>query len=60
MGCPICKKDAVAKYRPFCSLRCADIDLGRWMTGKYSLDSHDEEDEHELLEQIDRSKQKPH
>jgi uncharacterized protein len=35
--CPICGKDAEAKYRPFCSRRCADVDLGRWLTGSYAL-----------------------
>jgi len=24
-------------YRPFCSRRCADIDLGRWLTGSYVI-----------------------
>ena len=37
MSCPICGKEAVTKYRPFCSKRCADIDLGRWMTGAYAI-----------------------
>ncbi|MFN3936721.1 MAG: DNA gyrase inhibitor YacG [Gemmobacter sp.] len=35
MKCPICGKPAVTDYRPFCSRRCADIDLGRWLTGSY-------------------------
>lgn len=25
------------KYRPFCSRRCADLDLGRWMNGAYRV-----------------------
>ena len=33
MICPICQKNTNPKYRPFCSRRCADIDLGRWLTG---------------------------
>jgi endogenous inhibitor of DNA gyrase (YacG/DUF329 family) len=33
--CPICAKPADAKLRPFCSRRCADVDLGRWITGQY-------------------------
>ena len=37
MSCPICAKDADAKYRPFCSRRCADIDLGKWLTGSYAI-----------------------
>lgn len=35
--CPICGKPAVAKFRPFCSARCADIDLGRWLKGSYVI-----------------------
>lgn len=37
MKCPICKKESNSKYRPFCSLRCADIDLGRWFDGSYAI-----------------------
>ena len=37
MTCPICKKPADPKYRPFCSRRCADVDLGRWLTGSYVI-----------------------
>ncbi|MFN0115284.1 MAG: DNA gyrase inhibitor YacG [Paracoccaceae bacterium] len=35
MTCPICKRPADMRYRPFCSRRCADVDLGRWLTGSY-------------------------
>ena len=31
--CPVCGKPADAATRPFCSVRCADVDLGRWLTG---------------------------
>ncbi len=37
MTCPICSKETDAKYRPFCSRRCADVDLGRWLTGSYAI-----------------------
>ena len=37
MACPICSKDGVPAYRPFCSKRCADIDLGRWLRGAYGI-----------------------
>jgi endogenous inhibitor of DNA gyrase (YacG/DUF329 family) len=33
--CPICGKPGSERYRPFCSKRCADIDLGRWLSGGY-------------------------
>jgi endogenous inhibitor of DNA gyrase (YacG/DUF329 family) len=35
--CPICGKPAQAKHRPFCSARCATIDLGRWLKGDYRI-----------------------
>ena len=35
--CPICGKTAVPTHKPFCSKRCADIDLGRWFTESYTL-----------------------
>ena len=35
--CPICGKPAVETSKPFCSQRCADIDLGRWFKGSYSI-----------------------
>jgi hypothetical protein len=37
MTCPICAKTTDATYRPFCSRRCADVDLGRWLTGSYVI-----------------------
>jgi endogenous inhibitor of DNA gyrase (YacG/DUF329 family) len=41
--CPICGKPAVEKYRPFCSKRCADVDLNRWLTGSYVIPARDDE-----------------
>jgi len=35
--CPICGKPAVPEARPFCSQRCAEIDLGRWLKGNYRI-----------------------
>jgi hypothetical protein len=35
--CPICGAPAVHRYRPFCSRRCADIDLGRWFKESYRV-----------------------
>jgi hypothetical protein len=37
MACPICHRKTDPGYRPFCSRRCADIDLGRWLTGAYAI-----------------------
>ncbi len=35
--CPICAKPGSEAWRPFCSKRCADIDLGRWLGGRYAI-----------------------
>jgi endogenous inhibitor of DNA gyrase (YacG/DUF329 family) len=43
--CPICEKPAVAEYRPFCSRRCADVDLQRWLTGRYALGGEEEDED---------------
>jgi uncharacterized protein len=47
MTCPICGKAPDAKYRPFCSRRCADVDLGRWLTGGYAIPGPPADDEDE-------------
>lgn len=44
MSCPICDGEATASHRPFCSKRCADVDLGKWLNGSYSVPSYDPED----------------
>ena len=44
MSCPICGKPAVAEYRPFCSRRCADVDLGRWLTESYRIPAEAEDE----------------
>ena len=36
-ACPICGKPATRTTYPFCSVRCADIDLNRWLTGAYAI-----------------------
>ncbi|WP_334176740.1 DNA gyrase inhibitor YacG [Pseudoxanthobacter sp.] len=35
--CPICGKMAVKEHHPFCSARCADVDLSRWLSGRYVI-----------------------
>jgi endogenous inhibitor of DNA gyrase (YacG/DUF329 family) len=35
--CPLCRKPAVERFRPFCSKRCADVDLNRWFKGTYAV-----------------------
>ena len=39
--CSICKKEVVEKYKPFCSKRCADVDLGKWLNESYFVESEE-------------------
>jgi uncharacterized protein len=43
--CPICGKPAVAEFKVFCSRRCADVDLNRWLSGVYVVPGKAEEEE---------------
>ena len=44
--CPTCGKPSQAEYRPFCCKRCADVDLQRWLSGRYVIPGgHADEDE---------------
>ena len=44
-ACPICRRPVDPAFSPFCSKRCADIDLNRWLTGVYAVPVAEEEDE---------------
>lgn len=35
--CPVCGKESSPEYRPFCSARCKDVDLARWLGGAYVI-----------------------
>jgi uncharacterized protein len=46
--CPICGKPAQEKTRPFCSRRCADVDLQRWFTGRYTIPVVEDDEDDDL------------
>jgi len=46
--CPICGKPTAAETRPFCSRRCADVDLGRWLGGRYAIPTAEPPDPDDL------------
>jgi len=50
----------VAQYRPFCSRRCADIDLGKWFSEGYRVASSDPDDMAKAAEAVENEAQKPH
>jgi endogenous inhibitor of DNA gyrase (YacG/DUF329 family) len=42
--CPICEKPEISNFNPFCSKRCADLDLGKWLKGDYRIPTNEEAD----------------
>lgn len=60
MTCPICSKKTDPKYRPFCSKRCADIDLGRWLSGSYAVPADSPEELEEAAEALTEQARKLH
>jgi endogenous inhibitor of DNA gyrase (YacG/DUF329 family) len=53
MPCPICKRDADKSYKPFCSKRCADIDLAKWLGGDYAIGSTDPDDVDQIVDALE-------
>jgi hypothetical protein len=52
--CPICGKETAAAFRPFCSKRCADVDLNRWLSGVYAVPVTEDEEEDERRDESER------
>ena len=44
-NCAVCGKPQDKAYRPFCSKRCADVDLNRWFTGAYAIPALEADDD---------------
>jgi len=51
MTCPICEKLTEPEHRPFCSARCKDIDLSKWLIGGYVIANDNESDSAEVENQ---------
>jgi endogenous inhibitor of DNA gyrase (YacG/DUF329 family) len=43
--CPICKRPSEEAFKPFCSKRCKDVDLHRWLTGIYAVPVKDDDED---------------
>ncbi len=62
--CPICKGTPNGDFHPFCSKRCADVDLSRWFSGGYTvpvveLDEKDLDELERFVEGTDRESDEP-
>ncbi|MCE8007126.1 DNA gyrase inhibitor YacG [Aestuariivita sp.] len=53
MSCPICQAETEPRFRPFCSKRCADVDLARWFNGGYAVPSEDPDDAERALDEVE-------
>ena len=64
MSCPICQRKSDREYRPFCSKRCADVDLAKWLGGGYAIPSDDPDDIEEAAQAaadaLEEAMRKPH
>ncbi len=49
-SCPICGRPTDLHYRPFCSRRCADVDLSRWLRGAYAVPDDTESEDGDTVE----------
>ena len=54
MSCPICGSGTQQTHRPFCSKRCADLDLVEWLNGGYAIPSSDPEDIENALKEVEK------
>ena len=54
--CPICGKPTQETYKPFCSKKCADIDLGRWLKGTYVIHTDERPKETDFTTENDEEK----
>lgn len=50
-ACPICSRPVVATFKPFCSKRCADVDLSRWLGEVYRVPVAADDDEAEQADE---------
>ena len=46
--CPLCQKQAEVPHSPFCSRRCAQLDLGKWLTGDYAIPAYEAMDDSDI------------
>ena len=44
LKCAICGKPQEVRFKPFCSKRCANVDLSRWLKGAYAIPGRDEDE----------------
>lgn len=54
-ACPECGKPSTRETFPFCSVRCKNIDLNRWLTGAYVIPARDDEEDEKAPDAADEN-----
>ena len=54
LPCPICDKPGVQEYEPFCSKRCADVDLHRWLSEGYAIPAVEDDSDGTSMDQNEK------
>jgi endogenous inhibitor of DNA gyrase (YacG/DUF329 family) len=60
MACAMCDRAVDEKFKPFCSKRCADVDLAKWLSGSYAIASDNPEEAEELYQELSKAENKLH
>ncbi len=60
MACPICKKPTETAFHPFCSERCANVDLAKWFTDGYTIPATEAENTANLEDELHRADENKH
>ncbi|SDQ85301.1 DNA gyrase inhibitor YacG [Pseudovibrio sp. Tun.PSC04-5.I4] len=55
-ACPICNKPAQESAKPFCSERCRQVDLNKWLNGSYSVPAVEEEFSEDDISELENSR----
>ena len=55
--CPVCGAASAPKTKPFCSSRCAEVDLGRWLKGGYRIPTDETPAPEELEAALQRQRE---
>ena len=57
--CPNCKSPSIAPHTPFCSRRCAHVDLGNWLNEAYVIHLYQDDDDYDSIQMLEQADKDP-
>ena len=57
--CPHCKSPSIAPHTPFCSRKCARIDLGKWLNEAYVVSLHQDDEDFDSVQMLGQEDNNP-